>query len=263
MPAPLRPALDDLVHAGGDLVGDRDDQLVAVLQLALVAAWVPATGIPARAGAPALGLAAAAGADLLLVLSDRPDIGALLAVPGLGLLAAVLVYAVLVRRGVRRRWACLAVAPLVLDGYVIALEHYLLAESLFILQLAVAVALLLWRDRPGWALAGAAYAATAWRSLVRASEAASADGQYAEAARLLEQATRHQEREHGIHDRERHALLLLLVDAHRWAGDWAGVAATVDRAVEIAALPDMVRGYEDIKLANVARYRARLAELLG
>ncbi|GAA4898008.1 indolepyruvate ferredoxin oxidoreductase family protein [Actinomycetospora straminea] len=36
----------------------------------------------------------------------------------------------------------------------------------------------------------------------------------------------------------------------------------VDRAVEIAALPDMVRGYEDIKLANVARYRARLAELL-
>lgn len=36
----------------------------------------------------------------------------------------------------------------------------------------------------------------------------------------------------------------------------------VDRAVEIAALPDMVRGYEQIKLDNVARYRARLAELL-
>jgi hypothetical protein len=63
---------------------------VAVLQAALVVAWVPATGIPARAGAPALGLAAAAGADLLLVLPDRPEIGSLLAVPGLGLLAAVL-----------------------------------------------------------------------------------------------------------------------------------------------------------------------------
>jgi hypothetical protein len=63
---------------------------VAVLQVALVAAWVPATGIPARAGAPALGLAAAAGADLLLVLPERPEIGSLLAVPGLGLLAAVL-----------------------------------------------------------------------------------------------------------------------------------------------------------------------------
>ncbi|HSK57923.1 MAG TPA: DUF6537 domain-containing protein, partial [Actinomycetospora sp.] len=36
----------------------------------------------------------------------------------------------------------------------------------------------------------------------------------------------------------------------------------VDRAVEIAGLPDMVRGYEQIKLDNVARYRARLAELL-
>ncbi|WP_448610379.1 hypothetical protein [Geodermatophilus sp. URMC 60] len=63
---------------------------VAVLQVALVAAWVPATGIPARAGAPALGLAAAAGADVLLVLPERPEIGSLLAVPGLGLLAAVL-----------------------------------------------------------------------------------------------------------------------------------------------------------------------------
>ena len=63
---------------------------VAVLQVALVAAWVPATGIPARVGAPALGLAAAAGADLLLVLPERPEIGSLLAVPGLGLLAAVL-----------------------------------------------------------------------------------------------------------------------------------------------------------------------------
>ena len=37
----------------------------------------------------------------------------------------------------------------------------------------------------------------------------------------------------------------------------------VERATEIAALPDMVRGYEQIKLDNVARYRARVAELLG
>ena len=63
---------------------------VAVLQVALVAAWVPATGIPGRIGAPVLGLAAAAGADLLLVVPERPEIGALVAVPGLGLLAAVL-----------------------------------------------------------------------------------------------------------------------------------------------------------------------------
>ena len=32
-------------------------------------------------------------------------------------------------------------------------------------------------------------------------------------------------------------------------------------AVEIAGLPDMVRGYEDIKLATVRAYHERLAEL--
>lgn len=34
-----------------------------------------------------------------------------------------------------------------------------------------------------------------------------------------------------------------------------------DRAVEVAALPDVVRGYEGVKLANVDAYRARLREL--
>jgi len=35
------------------------------------------------------------------------------------------------------------------------------------------------------------------------------------------------------------------------------------RAIELASLPDMVRGYEDIKLANIAKYRARIEELIG
>lgn len=34
-----------------------------------------------------------------------------------------------------------------------------------------------------------------------------------------------------------------------------------ERAAEFAALPDLVRGYEDIKLANVRRYAGRLADL--
>ncbi|MEI7547393.1 MAG: indolepyruvate ferredoxin oxidoreductase family protein, partial [Actinomycetota bacterium] len=34
-----------------------------------------------------------------------------------------------------------------------------------------------------------------------------------------------------------------------------------DRRLEIARLPEMVRGYEDIKLDSIARYRARLVEL--
>ena len=38
-------------------------------------------------------------------------------------------------------------------------------------------------------------------------------------------------------------------------------ATNYDRAVEIASLPDLVRGYEDIKLANVDVYHTRLRDL--
>ncbi|HEY2194091.1 MAG TPA: DUF6537 domain-containing protein [Actinomycetospora sp.] len=37
---------------------------------------------------------------------------------------------------------------------------------------------------------------------------------------------------------------------------------TVDVVVVVAELPDLVRGYEDVKLRNVERFRARAAELL-
>ncbi|MGY1644399.1 phospholipid carrier-dependent glycosyltransferase [Geodermatophilus sp. SYSU D00703] len=73
----------------------------------------------------------------------------------LGLLAAVLVYALLRRRGVRRLVACLATAPLALDGYLVQIEHYLMAESLSVALLVAALVLLLWRGRPSpWAAAG-------------------------------------------------------------------------------------------------------------
>jgi indolepyruvate ferredoxin oxidoreductase len=38
---------------------------------------------------------------------------------------------------------------------------------------------------------------------------------------------------------------------------------TYQRAVEIARLPDLVRGYENIKLASVVQYRARVKELMS
>jgi indolepyruvate ferredoxin oxidoreductase len=38
-------------------------------------------------------------------------------------------------------------------------------------------------------------------------------------------------------------------------------AATLPLALEVAALPELVRGYEQIKLAGVERFRARAAEL--
>jgi indolepyruvate ferredoxin oxidoreductase len=39
--------------------------------------------------------------------------------------------------------------------------------------------------------------------------------------------------------------------------------ASIDEAAEIASLPDLVRGYEDIKLRRATTYRAQLAERVG
>ncbi|SDG01041.1 hypothetical protein [Klenkia brasiliensis] len=63
---------------------------VAALQLALVAAWVLATGIRGFVGSLAIGVAAAVGADLLLGLPEQPDLGSLLLVLGPGFLVCVL-----------------------------------------------------------------------------------------------------------------------------------------------------------------------------
>ena len=37
--------------------------------------------------------------------------------------------------------------------------------------------------------------------------------------------------------------------------------ANLDTAVELASLPDLVRGYEDVKLGNVERYHTEMARL--
>ena len=63
---------------------------VLVLQLGLVLAWVLMTGIEGFAGSLAVGAAAAVAADLMLVLPERPSLGGLLAVFGVGFLAVVL-----------------------------------------------------------------------------------------------------------------------------------------------------------------------------
>jgi hypothetical protein len=63
---------------------------VLVLQLGLVLAWVLVTGLQGFAGSLGIGAAAAVAADLGLVLPHRPVLGGLLAVLGVGFLAAVL-----------------------------------------------------------------------------------------------------------------------------------------------------------------------------
>jgi indolepyruvate ferredoxin oxidoreductase len=56
-----------------------------------------------------------------------------------------------------------------------------------------------------------------------------------------------------------------LIDEYRDTVMRALSGAPVDHpaVLELAELPDMVRGYEDIKLTNVAAYRRRQAELLA
>ena len=63
---------------------------VLVLQLALVLSWVLVAGMRGFAASLAVGTAAAVVADLVLVLPQRPVLGGLLAVLGVGFLTAVL-----------------------------------------------------------------------------------------------------------------------------------------------------------------------------
>jgi hypothetical protein len=74
-----------------ELLGDLGRlAAVLILQLGLVLTWVLVTGIQGFAGSLAVGAAAAVAADLSLVLPERPAIGGVLVVFGLGFLAVVL-----------------------------------------------------------------------------------------------------------------------------------------------------------------------------
>jgi hypothetical protein len=76
-----------LAHVLGD--GGRL-AAVLVLQLALVVAWVIATGIEGFLGQLAIGAAAAGAADLVIMLPQTPHLDGLLAVLGVGFLAGIL-----------------------------------------------------------------------------------------------------------------------------------------------------------------------------
>ncbi len=54
-----------------------------------------------------------------------------------------------------------------------------------------------------------------------------------------------------------------LIGEYQSAVRAALAAGTVDQVVAVAETADLVRGYEDIKLANVAKFRSRVAELLA
>jgi hypothetical protein len=85
----------------------------------------------------------------------------------LGLAIVAVLYALLVRLGAPRWAAALGVAPAALDPYLVDIEHMVMAETVFHAALVAAVALLLWRRRPGPLAAGAAGLALGYAGVVR------------------------------------------------------------------------------------------------
>lgn len=65
-----------------------------------------------------------------------------------GLAVALVLFLVLRRAGVGPNVAALGVAPVLLDGYQLIIEHYVLTEAFFQLLVVAAMGLLAWRARP-------------------------------------------------------------------------------------------------------------------
>jgi hypothetical protein len=85
----------------------------------------------------------------------------------IGLVIALLIYVLLLRLGVRPWASALAAAPVLLDAYLLDLEQFILAETLFELLLVATCAALLWRRRPGMLEAGIAGLLCAATALTR------------------------------------------------------------------------------------------------
>jgi len=68
----------------------------------------------------------------------------------LGLGMAVVIYLVLLRRGVSRWLAALAIAPVLLDGYQLQIEQMIMPDVWFEALIVAGLAILLWQPRPGW-----------------------------------------------------------------------------------------------------------------
>jgi hypothetical protein len=106
----------------------------------------------------------------LWMLDTRHELAAVPAVQHLmGLAIAGLIYALLLRLGVRRWAAALAAAPILLDAYQLIFEQYVLSEALFELFLIAGCAALLWQRRPGIVAAGVAGLMFAATTLTRAN----------------------------------------------------------------------------------------------
>lgn len=70
----------------------------------------------------------------------------------LGVAMGIALYALMLRRGVARWLAALAVAPVLLDAYQLNAEQTIMPDVLFEVLLVAGIVLLLWRPRPGLGL---------------------------------------------------------------------------------------------------------------
>jgi hypothetical protein len=68
----------------------------------------------------------------------------------LGLGMAVVIYLLLLRLGVSRWLAALAIAPVLLDGYQLQIEQMVMPDVWFEALIVAGLAILLWQPRPGW-----------------------------------------------------------------------------------------------------------------
>jgi hypothetical protein len=67
-----------------------------------------------------------------------------------GLGVAVMIYALLRRYGVSKKWATIATLPQLLDGFVVEDEHMIMAEAIAMFCLMLATLLLLWTTQARW-----------------------------------------------------------------------------------------------------------------
>ena len=68
----------------------------------------------------------------------------------LGLAMAVVIYLLLIRRGVNRWLAALGIAPVLLDAYQVQIEQMIMPDTWFEALIVAGLAILLWRPSPGW-----------------------------------------------------------------------------------------------------------------
>ncbi len=93
----------------------------------------------------------------LLALLSAGGFSAVAAVQHLlGLAMAVVIYLLLLRRGVSRWLAALAIAPVLLDAYQLQNEQAIMPGTWFEALIVAGLAILLWRPGPGWRAAVAA-----------------------------------------------------------------------------------------------------------